>query len=61
MAQIKTKTSQDKIAEIQQIRDSALLKLGKLKDDKNKIITKIIQRVDEEKIAKKLQELKDRY
>jgi len=61
MPQTKTKDVQDKIAEIQQIRDLALLKLGKLKDDKNKIISQIIQRVDEEKISQKLQELKDRY
>ncbi|OGY94632.1 MAG: hypothetical protein A2406_02285 [Candidatus Komeilibacteria bacterium RIFOXYC1_FULL_37_11] len=61
MPPIKSKATQDKIAEIQQIRDLALLKLGKLKDDKNKIISQIIQRVDEEKISQKLQELKDRY
>ena len=61
MAEQKTKSTKETIAEIQKIRDLALLKLNKLKGDKNKIITKIIQRVDEEKIAQKLQELKDRY
>ena len=61
MAEPKTKSTKETIAEIQKIRDLAMLKLDKLKGDKNKIISQIIQRVDEEKIAKKLQELKDRY
>lgn len=57
----KNKATEDKITEIQKIKDLAIFKLNKLKDDKNKIISQIIQRIDEEKIAKKLQELKDRY
>ena len=61
MAEQKTKSDKETITEIQKIRDLAMLKLDKLKGDKNKIISKIIQRVDEEKIAQKLQELKDRY
>lgn len=61
MATAKTKDAQDKIAEINKIKDSAILKLNQLKKDKNKIVSQIIQRIDEEKITQKLQELKDRY
>jgi hypothetical protein len=61
MPQTNNKSTQASIEEIQKIYDLFMIKLNKLKGEKNEIINSIIQRIDEEKVAEKLKELKDRY
>ncbi|MFA6307647.1 MAG: hypothetical protein WCS88_03050 [Patescibacteria group bacterium] len=61
MPQTNNKSTQDSIIEIQQIYDLFVIKLNRLRQDKDKIVKAIAQRIDDQKIAEKLQELKDRY
>ena len=61
MPQTNNKSTQESIEEIQKIYDLFMVKLNKLKEDKNEIVNKIIQRIDDEKVDEKLKEIKDRY
>jgi len=61
MPVINNKTTKEKIEEIQNIYDLFINKLNKLKIEKNEIVNNVIQRIDEQKIAEKLKDLKDRY
>lgn len=61
MPQTNNKSTQTSIEEIQQIYDLFMVKLNKLRGDKNKIVQDIIQRIDDEKVAQHLQDLKEKY
>ena len=61
MPQTNTQATHKNITEIQEIYDLFMVKLNKLKGERNEIINGIIQRIDEQKVAEKLKELKDRY
>jgi len=61
MLETSKQNNQASIEEIQKIYDLFVIKLNILKKDKDKIIQDIAKRIDEQKIAEKLQELKDKY